>query len=501
MDSKLTLPLLVLALAVIVYGLYGFDDILLRDYSIYLYSGQRMAEGIPPYVSVFDHKGPLSPMLAGLGAAFSGLFNLDDVYTVRAVFFAAGCLAVVAVYLLGESVFRSRAAGFFAALALLGCYGFAQPVASGPEPKTPMVLFEALSLLFMVQKRWFWAGLFGSLAFLIWQPMAIFPFVAFLLAVARPREERYGAALRVSAGIATPLLVTLAYFYYHGATGDFLQGFVLFNFQHLLRGETPIVYHLVVAAYNIVVPYSTMLAPITIGLLTIVVLYFRRPYQYRFAPILLSFPAPILWSLDDFQLADDFYVFLPYAAIGFGAFLALAIRRARNPLVPAAVLSAILLGIALANTLDVVSSSSAQRLKGTTTDLNDQREGAAAVEARFGEDAKLASINSPQLMVLLEKENPNPYLWITAGVDRKIEATIPGGFEGWLQGLEEYDPDAITFFGDGQSLLPSHHLTEEHSEQLDSWLDPRYDARKIGPFWLFVNKETLAGEGQASAGS
>src|SRR5918997_1462442 len=91
------LPLLVLALAVFVYSLYGFDQVLLRDYSIYLYSGQRMAEGIPPYVSVFDHKGPLSPMLAALGVAWSKELNWDDVYTVRLVFYLTACLTAVAV--------------------------------------------------------------------------------------------------------------------------------------------------------------------------------------------------------------------------------------------------------------------------------------------------------------------------------------------------------------------------------------------------------------------
>src|ERR671933_1881664 len=105
--NKLALPLFVLALAAFVYSLYGFDGVLLRDYSIYLYSGQRMAEGIPPYLSIFDHKGPLSPMLAGLGVTLSKQLNWDDIYTVRLVFFASGCLAVVAVYLLGKSVFQS----------------------------------------------------------------------------------------------------------------------------------------------------------------------------------------------------------------------------------------------------------------------------------------------------------------------------------------------------------------------------------------------------------
>lgn len=484
--GKLALPLLVLVLAALVYGLYGFEGVLLRDYSIYLYGGQRMAEGIPPYVSVFDHKGPLSPMIAGLGVTLAEQLTWDDIYTVRLVFFATGCLAAVAVYLLGKNVFRSQAAGLFGALAFLGCYGFAQPVASGPEPKTPMVLFQVLSLLLTVQKRWFWAGLSGSLAFLAWQPMVVFPLVTFVLAVTRPREERYGAALRAMAGIAIPLAAIIAYYYYHDALGAFLDGFVLFNVLYLVRGHIPLIPHLAGAAGVVAVTYSTMLVPLLIGLAMILRLYFLRPFEYRFAPILLSFPAPALWSLRDFQLTDDFYVFLPYAAIGFGAFLALVVQRAKAPRLVAALFGALLLTVALANTFEAVNANAAYSLQGTTIGLPEQREGALEIEDRLGEDARLASINSPQVLVLLHKENPNPYLWITAGVDSAIEAREPGGFEGWIQDMEAYAPDAITFFGESQSLMFDAHLTSEHRQELINWLNSSYQAEKIGPWWLFV---------------
>lgn len=472
---------------------------MLRDYSIYLYSGQRVAEGVPPYVGVFDHKGPLSPMIAGFGVAMSGPLNLDDVYAVRLVFYATACLAAVAVYLLGKDVFRSREAGLFAALTFLGFYAYAQPAGSGPEPKTPMVLFETLSLLFAVQKRWFWSGFFGSLALLVWQPMAAFAFATFLLAITRPREERYGAALRTVAGVATPFVVTIAYFYYHGALDAFLDGFVLFNFLYIERGSISVVSTLATAASNIVLPYITMLVPILIGLVMIVRLYFRRPFEYRYLPLLVSFPAPVLWSLRDFQLADDFYVFLPYAAIGFGAFLVATIRRTDSPRVLTAVLGAILLTIALTNTWDEINSASAQKLTGTTIDLPTQREGAQQIQERFGEDARFASVNAPQIMVLLHQTNPNPYLWITAGVDNLIDARTPGGFEGWLQNLDAYDPDAISFFGEGQSLLPSSHLPAERRQVWDSWLDSNYQAEKVGPFWLFVKKERLLEEARREA--
>jgi hypothetical protein len=497
--GRLALPLLILALAAFVYGLYGFDGVLLRDYSIYLYSGQRMAEGVPPYTSIFDHKGPFSPMLAGFGVMLSQLMNWDDIYTVRLVFYATGCLTVLAVYLLGKNVFRSQEAGIFAALTFLGFYAYAQAATSGPEPKTPMVLFETLCLLFATQKRWFWSGFFGSLALLVWQPMAAFAFVAFLLAATRPREERYTAALRVMAGIALPVIATVAYFYFKGALDDFINGFVLFNVLYLVRSSHQVGSVLGSAAINIALPYSTMLVPIIVGLVMIIRLYFLRPFQYQYLPILLSFPAPVLWSLRDFQLADDFYVFLPYVAIGFGAFLASAIRRAGSSRVLAAVMGAILLAIALANTWDAVSAGAANRLMGTNVDLPTQREGALEIEERLGKDIKLASINSPQVLVLLHRENPNPYLWITAGVDREIEASVPGGFNGWLQELDEFDPDAISFLGEGQSLLPSSHLTNEHYQALDTWLDARYRAEKIGPWWLFVKKDLLLEEANRNA--
>ena len=490
---KLAFPLFILALAVFVYGLYGFNGVLLRDYSIYLYGGQRVADGVPPYAGVFDHKGPLAPMIAGLGVEISQIFGWDDVYTVRGVFFATACLAVVGAYLLAKNVFRSERAGLFAALAFLGFYGFAQPASSGPEPKTPMVLFEILCLLFATQKRWFWSGFFGSLAFLVWQLMGFFPFVTFVLAVFRPREERLGATLRAAAGISVPLLAILAYYYYHGALQYLLDGMLVFNTTYLVRGSFNLGPQLAGAAYNIVLPYATMLVPILIGLFVILRLYVRRPYEYRFAPILLTLPGPILWSIRDFQLADDFYVFLPYVAIGFGAFVASWLRRSESPRVPAALLAAVLLAVAVGNTFEAINASAAQKLTGTTVTLPAQRAGAQEIETRYGEDVEIASLGSPQLMVLLNRENPSPYLWLSAGVDRYIEGETPGGFEGWLDDLEASNPDVLTFLAEGQILF-SQHLTYEHKRELMDRIKARYHAEKIGPWWVYVKNSLDEGD-------
>jgi hypothetical protein len=220
----------------------------------------------------------------------------------------------------------------------------------------------------------------------------------------------------------------------------------------------------------------------------IVHLYFLRPYQYRFAPILLSLPAPFLWAFVDFALSEDFFVYLPYVAIGFGAFAASMTQRTKTPWLAGTLLGMVLLGIAIANTFEVVNAPASDKLLGTNISLSEQREGASQIEERFGKDIRIASINSPQVLVLLHRENPNPYLFITAGIDRYIDAKEPGGFEGWLRGLET--SDVISFFGEGQALLPGDETTAEHRAELLDWLGSHYHIEKIGPWYVFV-KDSL----------
>jgi hypothetical protein len=163
------------------------------------------------------------------------------------------------------------------------------------------------------------------------------------------------------------------------------------------------------------------------------------------------------------------------------------IYNAKTPRFAGALLGVALLGVAIANTFDI-NPIAAHQLLGTSIRLSQQREGALEIENRFGEDERIASINSPQVLVLLHRKNPNPYLFITAGIDRYIDAKEPGGFEGWLKGLET--SDAISFFGEGQSLLPDAEATTRHSNELRNWLNSRYHVEKIGPWWIFV-KDSL----------
>jgi hypothetical protein len=164
------------------------------------------------------------------------------------------------------------------------------------------------------------------------------------------------------------------------------------------------------------------------------------------------------------------------------------IQRAKIPWLAGTLLGVALLGIAIANTFEEVNAPAADKLLATNISLSEQREGASQIQERFGKDIRIASINSPQVLVLLHRENPNPYLFITAGIDRYIDAKEPGGFEGWLRGLET--SDVISFFGEGQALLPGDESSTEHREELLDWLGSNYHIEKVGPWYVFV-KDSL----------
>ncbi|NQU09072.1 MAG: DolP-mannose mannosyltransferase, partial [Candidatus Abyssubacteria bacterium] len=334
--KKFIIPLLLFLLVSLVYSQYGFYGKLLRDDAMFLYGGQRLADGVPPYLGIFDVKGPIMPMVTGLGVIISKWVGGDDVYTVRLLFLFISSLAVVVTYLLGKSLFQSQRVGLFAAMTFLGFFDFAREAASGPRAKTLVVLFGVLSLLLTSRKRWFWAGLFGALSALTWQPSGIFLLVTLILATAQPRKERFLAISSSLAGIGLPTAIIVLYFYSQGALYELLDGILLFHFLYRDMAQFPLSFHAWLPLRAIFVSFRMMTIPIAIGFVMIFYFYFWRRSLHvslkdtltkdEFSPILLSFLPLAIWSALDFQDACDFYIFLPYIALGFARFLDIAVN-------------------------------------------------------------------------------------------------------------------------------------------------------------------------------
>ncbi len=145
-------------------------------------------------------------------------------------------------------------------------------------------------------------------------------------------------------------------------------------------------------------------------------------------------------------------------------------------------LCAVLIAVAVVGSLVVVdpakgvSSLSTEDRPPDQRDLEYQMRAASKIQERFGKDAKVVSIGAPQLLVLLDKTNPNPYAFVVRGIDCQIAVQTPGGFEGWLRQLQAYDPDVIAL---GQT-------SGQYAPVLLNWLKTHYQREDIGPWTLYV---------------
>lgn len=484
--------LLVFVTAMFVTKCFGFEGKLYRDTANYVYSGQRVIEGTPPYTGLFDVKGPVSPLICGISLAIGRPFIDDDVLIIRYAFSLIACMSAVFLYVTGYYLFGEIRAGLFSAFTLLGCTGFIVLASSGPDSKVPLVLFEVLWLLCTNRKHWFCGGLFGSLAFFTWQPMLLLPMITIFLSLRQDSERRKQSIFFSVLGFSIPLLTLIGYFAYHHALYDFIEGFFLFHVLYQERGQLlhidsigsaipPIQGALGEICRNVFNSsansffngFTVMSVPIGLGLGTIVLTFIERLRQYAsfgaffrtdpFVSIFLAFPLFIIWSLIDFQGFPDFFIFLPIAALGFARLLCLSLSNfeqnessKRAKIVFTSIFCIIFLYI--------VFLSAVMLRKGG---LADQRDLANRIIKRFGQDVKIVSLGNPSLLVLLNKKNPDRYVFIENGVDNLIEARFPGGLTGWLQSLEKFAPDIIAL---GSVVGP-------HSAQINSWLQTNY--RKI----------------------
>lgn len=434
------IALVILLGAAWTFGRYGDQEELFHDHGIILYAGQQVLEGQPPYVGIFDHKGPGAALVCAAGVAFGELVGSDDVRGVRFLFLWLSAATVAATYLLGRRLFGSGWPGWLAAAAFVGFWNFAIVAYSGPEPKTPMVLCQVLALLFAAERRWLLAGCAASLAFLVWQPMGVFCVGVVAAAWGHGRGAGSRAVLRSLVGCALPLLAVVAYYAYHGALFELADGLFLFNLG-LMENEATLYNNFRAVQQAMLLSFKPAGLLLALGLFAMVPLALWRVRRFGFgrsllrdpfACLLLTFPFPVLWSLLDFQGGPDFFVFLPYGALGFGWLAHLALQRTGDLAELDVVGRALTGGLAVATLW--VGGWILMDAMGPAR-LGDQRRALATLATRYP-DARLGTVGAPQAMVLLELENPTRYGFMMRGIANHVQARHPGGFDGWLRELE-----------------------------------------------------------------
>jgi hypothetical protein len=493
----LLLPLAVFVLAASLYGLNGRHGWLYRDDSIFAYSGQQLANGVPPYVSTFHAKMPLAPLLCGLGVRAARAVGADDLAGVRTTFLIVSAATAVSVYLLAAALFASRSAGIVAALLFVGFWGFGYHAFSGPRPKAPMVLFATLSLFLAARRHFVSASVSGSLAFLTWQPMGLFAAAGVALAGLQAREgARLRAAAAALAGAAVPVLVVLAFFGALGALPALLEDTLVFNLLHLERVAAPGLDRYLVAL-EAGYPDTKLLLVLGLGLTAAMLPWRLSTAGWRvgrvlredpFAAVLLTFPAVVAWSALDFQSYPDIYVLLPYASLGCAGALHLGLDGlARRGWLPPAGRWAVLLLVGIA----LVGSAGLRYSSGRQLGLVLQREWSEQLGELAGPSGTVVSLGVPQVLVLLGRTNPNPFVFLCCGMESFVGSKHPEGFDGWLRDLAAERPSVIVVEG---FRGPAAH-------RLEPWLRG-YRRVRVGRWAAFVaDRAPEEGRGRSTGDS
>jgi hypothetical protein len=454
------------AVALVLYSRYHLDGTLGRDEGIYAYGGQQMLHGVPPYKSIFDPKGPLATMLCGLGAGLGRLLGTSDVTMIRLVFFASAVLTVLAVYLLVTHLWYSPVGGF-AAAAVFACFrAFARDALPGPDAKTPGVLFAVLAMWLLVRRRWFLAAFAAAAACLVWQPLFAFPLMCLVCPVLWSAPgERWPALRRAVAGTLTPIAATLVYFAATGAVGASYEAAFAYPLTGVRRGSETYFGRIrhIASVVDASCGPAALLFWVGLALLVAIVITAlvrsRTDWRAALADPVLSVVAVTAvltfgYATLDFQAYPDVLPLLPYPAIGCGAAVAIVLRHVSET-AARVVVAATLVAAAVATVLSAVWF--------TDDPANDhylrvERAEACAVQRVIPPDTRLYALGSPVPLVLTQRRNPDPFIYLYSGVAAWKVHHTKGGFDAWMR------------------KIPASRSSVVVIDQWDGPLRPRVDA-------------------------
>lgn len=424
--------------AAVVYSQFNLYNELSRDSSIYIYGGQRLTHGVPPYASIMDPKGPMPSILCGFGVAVARLFGRNDVLMVRAEFCALSILSVLGIYLLVLELWHSVVAGVVAAAVFTSFKTYAHAALAAPEGHTPGVVFLIFAMWLTVRKRWYWAGFAASLAFLSWQPMLAYPVIVFLCAVVWSPGRRLRAVGWNLAGCATPLATLIIYYAAEGYPGKLFEGLFVFPLTGVRRPPKSIGRRLPFIFDNTDNSFGNSAILLWAGLSLLIiaavwtVVSARSAWRAALAgPIVLLVVLSLLtqagYVVYDYIGWTHAFPLLPYAAVGFGAGTAYLLQRVTwSRARQAASVAFLAAATALVATYAVVYYQPSD-----PTGLNGEQASACAIQRSLVPGTLLWTLGNPIPLVLLHRHNPDNYPYLGSGLDVWKVKHTPGGFDGW----------------------------------------------------------------------
>jgi hypothetical protein len=445
---------LIIAFSALVFSLYGLGLPLERDNSIYLYAAQRLVEGVPPYLSIFDVKTPLTSFVNALLLLPSQIIFDEPLHGVRIGNMVIVTVTSLLTYRLAMKMFSRKGTALFAPLAMLGFQGYTLMAAVGGRPKVLLLLFLLLALNFLWDRRWFAAGLASALCVFTWQPSGIVLIASLVFAANSGERDRLRAPVLMLGGFLLVTALLSAYFVFMGAFQEFLHGSLLAHWfveRTVEQSELREIVHAIQNGF----PFSSSL--IVLGLLSIVPFLAVEAWvnwnKHRSASpelaYLLMLVMLVTWSMFDFQAYPDFFVLLPFAALGIQWVLqnlASVIGNTfgfewRHRCVAAQwVLVCFLL------TAPLFAFVGSKIAAGPTLD-DERARYETIIRTALGEEGvgrkNVLVLEIPEILALLQLDNSTPYIVQMDGIDRYVASRFGGGIEGWFDAMEAAKPDLL----------------------------------------------------------
>jgi hypothetical protein len=445
---------LLFALCAIVFCFYGLELPLQRDNAQYLYTAQRWLHGEMPYQSLFDMKTPLTSFFTAFALAVSQPFFDDPIKGMRLIFLGVSIATVLLMYAFARKMFQNRFEALLPPLMMIGLHGFMFQAAIGARPKSLLLLFFVPGLIFLVDKRWFLLGLAAALCAFTWQPSGVLFIAALVYAGIQPASERWSALARLIAGFLIPSFVIFGYFYAHGALKDLMQGAFGVHL-YLSRPDENEVWN-ITKSMPLGFPFAFPL--IILGLIGYCAHAVRAIRSNAagslsdepFVPILIMLALFAVGSLLDYQSYEDFFTFLPFAALG----IVYVYRVAAKLISP--VVGALAVRVAMVATLLVIPllNVSFSRIMSVNTALwrggliEQENAYSALIKGAIGNydaNSNIIVFGLPEIPALLGFRNGTQHSVLGAvhGYDKFIASNYPDGLAGWLSEMANSKPELV----------------------------------------------------------
>jgi hypothetical protein len=192
------------------------------DNQLYFFVAERVASGVPPHISLVDHKHQLPALLSGAAIAAGRRLGADDVIAARVLSIAVAVVIVVGLFALAHTLTGDPFAAMLTALAFLSFRTVFLEAATGFRPQLFMMGFAVLGHLAFARGRPFAAGALAACAFLCWQPAGLVGLAMFVAAIAGRKRSLTTVASLMAGAIAANLAYE-AYYLLHGVIGEQLR--------------------------------------------------------------------------------------------------------------------------------------------------------------------------------------------------------------------------------------------------------------------------------------